>query len=271
MKVLTVEKRKVDAKALRYQVADPDRDFNLVVDRDTDVMVGGELVVSYRVLEILPVDLLRACQSIEYNETARTDGLVTRSRTFGFLPRVTLRRDFCTSSSMSTQHPEEHAIFCDTARMASAAYRMANPRRWERQSKALEAVLPEWRIAGTPFTSGIVNQSNSLRYHKDAGNFADLWSVMVAFSADIEGGLLAVPELDLAFSFARPAMIMFDGASLVHAVTPIARRSSMAYRYSIVFYAMKAMCNCLAAPEELARIRRVKTAREIARVKGPAK
>lgn len=268
MKKLDVERRKVDARALKFRGAQA-TDFEHLVEESVDVVVDGALGIAFRVLPAVPPGLLEACQAIAYQETARTDGLVTQSRTLGSLPRVTLRRDFCTKASMATQHPAEHAVFCRAAAAAAKVYRDANPASFERQEQEVARVLSEWRLPGAPaFTSGIVNKNNSLRYHCDSGNFKGLWSAMYAFSFDTTGGELVVPELGLAFSFARPALILFDGAANIHGVTPIVRKSSMSYRYSIVFYAMKQLCNCLPAAGELQRIRQVKTRREIDRAAG---
>jgi len=260
-----VQRRAVDVKALKFRGAQAS-DYERLVEEDEDVLVGGELVVAFRMMKPADVWGLRnACNAIEFQNTARTDGLVTESRTFGSLPRVTLRRDFCTKASMATQHPAQHEVLCEYARKADAVYRATNPGRYAHQEQAVSAVLPEWRIPGTAFTSGIANRNNTLRYHRDSGNFKGLWSAMYALCFDTEGGVLAMPELGLGFSFQKPALIMFDGADVAHGVTPIVRRSSMSYRYSVVFYAMKAMCNCLPMADELLRIQRVKTKRAVDR------
>jgi hypothetical protein len=88
---------------------------------------------------------------------------------------------------------------------------------------------------------------------------------MYAISHDCAGGYLAVPELNIGFSFDRPALIMFDGQGLIHGVTPLEKRSKEAYRYSVVYYALQQMCKCGTLDEELARIRKVKTQRELKR------
>jgi hypothetical protein len=61
---------------------------------------------------------------------------------------------------------------------------------------------------------------------------------------------------------------MFDGQSVLHGVTPITKTNPDAVRYSIVYYSLQQIWNCLPLSEEVARIRNLKTKRERARAKG---
>lgn len=268
MRRITADRRSIESAKLKFRGAE-DGDYDRVMSASCNVWVGGDLAVAFRQLEETPADLVRAFLDTKYGETARTAGLVTRSRVLGFQPRVTIRRDYCTQASMAWDQPNEHGVFLKYARLAAAEYRQADVVRFDRQLQLVSSqVLPEWRIEGTPFTSGIVNQDNPLRYHHDAGNFRDGWSCMYAVAHDCSGGLLVLPELRLAFSFERPALIMFDGAGLLHGVTALGKRSVQAWRYSVVFYALQGMCKCLSAQDELLRIRRLRVARENKRAGG---
>jgi hypothetical protein len=257
----------VDVARLKFRGAEAG-DYDKVVGESVNVVLGGRLAVAFRQLPELPQDLVSAFFATNYGETARTAGLVTRSRVLGAQPRVTIRRDYCTQASMSWEQPAEHAVYLRYARLAAAEYKRADSERYARTERLVSRVLPEWRIEGTPFTSGIVNQDNPLRYHHDVGNFRDGWSCMYAVAHDCAGGLLVLPELRLAFSFERPALIMFDGAGLLHGVTALEKHSVQAWRYSVVFYALQGMCKCLSAQEELSRIRRLRVARENKRAGG---
>lgn len=261
MKRIDVERLEVDAAALKFRGA-TGADFDQVIVQSVDVYSRGEFLAAYRRLPKMPADLLGAFKATRYGETARTAGLVTRSRTLGFAPRVTIRRDYCTQASLAHEQPAVHEVYMEYARRAAAEYEKINPSRYARAMGLVSQALPEWRIAGTPFTSGIVNSDNPLRYHHDAGNFKEVWSCMYALASDCAGGVLAMPELRLGFSFAEPGLIMFDGAGLLHGVTAIERRSALAYRYSVVFYGLQQMCNCLSEADELQRIRKVRMVRE---------
>ena len=243
-------------------------DFHTLLEDSTQVYVDGKLRIHFEVLPAVPGDLLRAFQTIDYGETFRTNGLKVQSRTIGSLPRVTIRRDFCTQSSLTHAHPEANAIFTSYAYKADARYCAVNPVLYEKHREVVNQVKQCWRIGGTVFTSGIANHDNALDYHLDQGNFPDLWSAMYAVSYDCAGGYLSVPELDLGFSFERPSLIMFDGQGLLHGVTPLEKRSKEAYRYTVVYYAMQQLCHCGTPEEELDRIRKVRTEREVRRSKG---
>lgn len=91
---------------------------------------------------------------------------------------------------------------------------------------------------------------------------------MLVFKRDIVGGHLSCPEYGLGFKLKNNSLLMFDGQSILHGVTPIQKKSASAYRYSIVYYSLQQMWKCMSVDEELARIRNKKTEREIKRAKG---
>jgi hypothetical protein len=128
-------------------------------------------------------------------------------------------------------------------------------------------VLNEWAIRDTPFTSGIINKNNPLKYHFDAGNFRGMYSCMVGFKQDVGGGFLALPDYGVAVEIAHNSVFMFDGQEILHGVTPIRRLSTKAFRYTIVYYSLQQIWKCLPLDGELARIRKLKTEREEKRLR----
>ena len=129
-----------------------------------------------------------------------------------------------------------------------------------------EKVLGEYKIPKTPFTSGIVNKDNQLKYHFDTGNFKEVYSAMLVLKRDIAGGHLSIPEFDMGIELKNNSLFMFDGQGLLHGVTPIFKKTARAVRYSIVYYSMRQMWNCLPITDELIRIRKKKAERENNRV-----
>lgn len=77
-----------------------------------------------------------------------------------------------------------------------------------------------------------------------------------------------MPEYGVGVSLPHNSVFMFDGQSVLHGVTPITKTSNQAVRYSIVYYSLQQIWNCLPLSEEVARIRNVKTQRERRRAKG---
>lgn len=264
MRELRTQRREVDQKALRYRTAQPS-DWDTLIEESTRIYDGDELKIVYEVLPAIPEDLLTAFKSINsyYLKGARAEGLQVHSRVIGFQPRLALRRDYCTRASMSWDYPKSHDTFMRYALKASEIYREQVPLAYAAQASMLfEKVKPEWRIPGTVFTSGIANWDAPLHYHTDTGNFPGTWNAMYALTFDCDGGQLSLPEYGLGFSFKRPAYIIFPAQDVLHGVTPLQKRSRLAYRYSVVYYALALMCHCLSAQEEVVRIQKIRTVRE---------
>lgn len=64
-----------------------------------------------------------------------------------------------------------------------------------------------------------------------------------------------MPEYNIGFECAHNTAMMFDGQESLHGVTPIKRESEMSRRYSIVYYSLRQIWNCLPLDEEIARLR----------------
>lgn len=242
-------------------------DFSRVISGNTLLVVNGVPSALYLKLDDWDfTELVTVLQSIEYQQSERTGGLKTTSRVFGFQPRVALRRDYCTATSLAYQDSHANSVVSSFAPRIEGLYREFFPAVQQKHAAlASEKILPEWKIPNSAFTSGIINKNNPLKYHYDSGNFEDVCSCMLGFKRDIGGGYLAMPEFDLAFEVADNSLSIFDGQSILHGVTPLKRLTPHAYRYTIVFYTLKGMWNCEPLDAEIARIRKKKTERELKR------
>lgn len=211
--------------------------------------------------ETLP--LKWAVKTIKYHTGKRTLGLTSTSRIFGFRPRITIRQDFCSSSSMSMEHPKQHEIIAKFGEEFSLLYAQHAPKAFlGHREQVVNSVRKDWIMPNTIFTSGIVNKNNPLKYHFDAGNFKDCMSCMVVFRKDIDGGRLSIPEFNCKFELEDNSFFLFDGQSILHGVTPIKRLRESSYRYSVVYYSLQQIKHCLPADEECKRIRSIKKNRE---------
>ena len=134
-------------------------------------------------------DLLDAVRELRYIEDFRTDGMRSRSRTFGSQARIPLRRDFASVAASAREHPRAYSVLREWAGKVSALFHEYHSEQAQRQSEQLQReVLPCWRLPGDMYTSGIVNDRYSLWYHRDAGNIPDSWNAMVVLSCDLNGG-----------------------------------------------------------------------------------
>lgn len=262
MKNINASRRALDLEQYKMRSAQ-EADYASLITESTLIYEGDTLMIAYVELDMDCRDVVEALQTITYEKNTRTSGLVTTSRIFGFNPRNTLRKDFCSATSLAREQPEKHAVIAAYAAKVGEYYERLNPDLYsQHQQTTQEHVIGDYRIKESPFTSGIINKNNPLKYHFDTGNFADVWSGMLVFKRDIEGGYLSVPQYDIGFELKHNSLLMFDGQGLLHGVTPIKRMSKAAFRYSIVYYSLRQMWNCLPITDELLRIRKLRTERE---------
>ena len=236
-------------------------DYEELVTEDTIVIDedSKEIVAVYTQLEGSTKEIMRALETIKYSVGTRTNGLKTTSRIFGYTPRVAIRNDFCSATSLAVESPKEHAIICNHAKKMAQMYSDFSEETYKKHLDTAESrVLEDYRIEGTPFTSGIINKNNPLKYHFDSGNFKSVYSAMAVFKYKIKGGHLAMPQYNIAFECADNTAMMFDGQEILHGVTPIKRESESSRRYSIVYYSLRQIWNCLPLDEEVARVRQRK-------------
>ena len=271
MKILQVTKRKLDIKEYKNRSA-LESDYQTMIDEPCLVYVNGELVVAY----LEPEDkegflepARNACRDIQYQTDYRSNGMKTTSRIFGFEPRKALRKDFCGAAIMSRDQPAHHNAILNAGKTVGRAYEKVNPDLYAKHTTMTdENVEDDYQIEGVPFTSGIINKNNPLKYHFDSGNYRNVWSGMITFRSGVAGGHLSCPELGVGFALRDKTTLNFDGQSLLHGVTPLTMVGSNPERFTVVFYSLRQMWSCLPVDEEVIRIREKRTQREINRWKG---
>jgi hypothetical protein len=267
--VLRVEARrhKVDPERFRGAYAD-ERHVGRVIAEPCVVHVDGDerpSAVYMELAERLP-RAVAALRRIRFSETARTSGMRSKSRTFGYAPKLTVRgEETCRTAALAQEDPAAHEAIAELARVVEDAYRQANPELYGEHEQTVAKVLPEWRLGGGVFTSGIINRNNKLPYHYDRGNFADCWSNMLVFKSACSGGDLVCPELDLCFRLRDHSLFMFDGQAILHGVSPFRLTRRDGWRFSIVFYSLQQMWRCETKDEGVELAQRRRTERERAR------
>lgn len=268
----TVVRRRESLVFSAYRVRSAaDTDYDLLLRRATIVLDvdSGKPVIAYFPLDAEPAyaPTLAAIESalhrIKYQTNFRTSGLPTTSRIFGYHPRVTIRNDYCGATSLALEMPSEHAAIAAGVELIGPIYQAVAPDVYERHCTiSAEKVLPDYSLAGSAFTSGIVNQNNPLKYHFDSGNFDGVWSAMLGFKRSIANGYLVLPAYRLALEIADRSLTMFDGQGILHGVSPFRLLRPDARRHTIVYYSLKGMWQCRPLGEEIARIRKLRTERE---------
>lgn len=270
MKIIEAKKKELNLKDWIKRSA-KESDYSTLIEEPCVITENGKVKIIYDFLQEDTTDVQQALKRIKYTTGKRSRGLVSTSRIFGYRPRNEMRQDFCSSTSLASEHPKEHNVIASLALKLEPFYAKFNPEQYEQHKKeSEEKIKKNWRIGSKSiYTSGIINKNNPLKYHFDTGNFVDVYSTMIVFKHDVEGGFLSVPEYDLGFKLPNNSIFLFDGQGLLHGVTPIKQLSKDAYRFSVVYYTLKRMWQCLEVTEELARIRQQKTVRERTRLDNP--
>ena len=260
---IEVQRREIQLEDYKMRSA-VEADYDQFIDSSAFIYESGKLIVAYIELDNDCSKVVEALKTVEYRKDFRTDGLATNSKVFGFMPRNTIRRDFCTVSAMASESPDAHALVCAYGEdVCDQFYEAVNPVLYAEHKRQTETnVVGDFRIKQSVFTSGIINYNNPLKYHFDTGNFKDVWSNMLVFKHRVAGGFLSTPQFGLGFKLRHNSLFMFDGQSILHGVTPINRQSPDAFRYSVVYYSLRQMWNCEPLGAEVARIKKLKTERE---------
>jgi hypothetical protein len=260
MKIIHANKREIDVKQYRFRRAD-EKDCSQLVDEDALIYIDGKLAIVYiaQVSEDMTA-FYDALTKIRYDKSTRTSGLVTTSRIFGYAPRNVLRNAPCRATSLAGDSPEHHTAIMRAAAIAAKYYRKHNPElAGHHQQLTDEKVLGNYRMGDSMFTSGIINDNNPLLYHFDAGNYRGVYSAMFGFKKGIEGGYLAMPEIDTHLKISDRSLSLFDGQGILHGVTPIKKVHPDAKRYTIVYYSLQQMWNCETPGTELEILRNRRT------------
>ena len=256
MKTIKLNKRNIDLKSLKFKKPSS-TDFSHVIREDCIVETEGNLPMLYMKADLDEKKLLDCFRATKCTDSVRTSGLKTLSACLGYKPRVKMKDDFCSMAAMASNSPMEHETFLEYSRQMASIYKKKFPKIYKSHMDSLKRkdkeVLADYIIQKTPFTSGIVNKNNPLKYHKDQGNIRNTLSCMIVLKNDVTGGYLSLPEYDVAFEVASSTIFFFNGQDILHGVTPFRLISSRGYRYSVVFYTLENMWKCLPIDEEIKR------------------
>jgi hypothetical protein len=265
LKKIQLENHDYDEKALIRRAA-LETDTKITYSENGVYELGGQPVLIYGKLELKHEAIAWAIKTLVYQTSTRTNGLKTNSRIFGYRPRNPLRADFCSTTSMALTHPKHHEVICEFGKLLNEIYTQYAPGAAAKHDELLSRVAPGWTIPGTRFTSGIVNANNQLKYHHDGGNFDGVMSCMFVLKSRCEGGHLSIPQFNAKWELHDQSFLLFDGQAILHGVTPMKMLNKNGYRYSVVYYALKEMENCLPPEEEIKRVRIQKMEKEKNRV-----
>lgn len=232
----------------------------IYVDEDTN-----EIILAYFPMEEEVNLLRRSVLGIKYGTNKRSNGIENLSRTFGMSPRkVFAQRESCKPSGLALEQPTEHAVLVSFANKFQKMFEEFAPEVYAKDRATLEdsGIGDEWRMTDDSlWTSGVVNKSSTLPYHRDSFNY-NTWSAMPVVRRDMKGGYLNFPEYGITCACRDGWVLFFCGHQYVHGVTPMTPTKPDAYRYSIVYYALRGMKDCFTYAVETAKGRENRTNRE---------
>jgi hypothetical protein len=194
-------------------------------------------------------------------------GFSNQSRTFGMAPRKAMQsRESCRPATLAVAQPEEHAVLIAFASKFASLFREFAPHLFEKDVATIadSGIDEEWKMTDDAlWTSGVINKSSQLPYHRDAQNFAT-WSAMPVVRRNMAGGYLHFVEHDAVVACRDGWVLFFPGYRYVHGVTPMENKdiTKDSYRYSVVYYALKGMKDCFTYAVETALGQKTRTDRE---------
>lgn len=275
LEVVTRDWKPDISEGVRFQyAADPPPDALIITD---DVVLldetGDTVGAVVNVPEARAGVLFRHFAGVAWADTKQTSsqsrlsGIRNANRTFGAMQPVPLRRrPGCSRCTFNADHPAALHALEDVARLLWRAFDAAAPEAAAaHQTLVRKKIHRDWWFGGTPWTSGIINQTAALPYHRDAGNLKGAWSAQLTVRRNVVGGLLHLPEYGVYLDCSHRQAMVFRGQSAWHGVTPISVTAPRAARYSIVFYAKSGIQACGPAADEARRAALARTAREDAR------
>jgi hypothetical protein len=234
----------------------------IIFDADT-----GEPIAAHLKLPTKTTELLRwAVETIDipFGGVARKGtGLTTQSRTFGMAPRKPIQlRDACKPTSLASDAPLQNAALAQVSMEMGEMLAEFAPHIYAESYETMQQVDKDWKLTEESiWTSGVVNWTAQLPYHRDGFNF-DTWAAMPVVRSGVDGGHLHIPEYDITLACRDGYASFFCGLRLVHGVTPMTVVKENGYRCSIVYYALRGMKDCFTHAIEQRRAGRKRTSRE---------
>ena len=188
---------------------------------------------------------------------ARASGILAKEQWFGFIPPDELKRRFATNRSSLYAKNADLGFMLEnlTPMLWEVLKEIAPDQTRDHEDLVRKLIHKDWLLCDTPFTSGIINHTNVLPYHKDSGNLGESWSMMLALRKGDSGGQLHIPEFEETLAIPDCSLTFFNGQQYWHGVTPVCLRDKDAYRFTMVWYVKNRIKDCRSQKEELHRAR----------------
>jgi len=165
----------------------------------------------------------------------RLAGFTAPHRTFGWAPPQVLRQRYATTAAMA----DEPALAAALTALGAAVWPLVAqhlPEAAAAHQVALQRAISRRWVIGDHWTSGIVNRTVALPYHRDRGNVTGCLSAMVCWRQGVAGGFLHLPDYGVSLAVPDRSLVVFSGATVTHGVTPLDTPEGAGHRYTAVWY-----------------------------------
>lgn len=189
---------------------------------------------------------------------SRLNGMRYENRVFGTTAPSPLRRRYgCSYAQFNQDYPQAYGVLEKLTKLWWQVFEREWPEKAQ-QHKALvdENIHSDWLIAGVGWTSGIINNTAALPYHRDSANVKGTISAMLCLRNRVGGGGLHLPEYDVTLGIPDGSLTIFDGQDVWHGVTPLVNERPDGYRFTIVWYTKAGIRACGCADDEALRAAR---------------
>ena len=259
MEVLHVNKSEINFDHL-LKTTPKKTDCARIINKDCIIYEGGKAIIIYKIIDSEKINKLKKIvNKIKFTKSARSNGIASQAAIFGSLPRVPNRNNYCRITADTKNQKQSSAAVMDFSLIINEIYKELLPEQYEMNLKIIdENVEKEYLIKNTPFTTININVNHAIKYHRDTGNFKNVYSNVLIIKEGIIGGNLICPEYNIGFEQGDGALILFDGQAIIHGVTPIKQIEENGFRSSCVFYSLATMKNCYPYELELERIKEIR-------------
>lgn len=194
-------------------------------------------------------------------EGPRASGIAYAQRTFGTSAPSPIRRRYgCAPNSTNLDYPELGKALDHLATVWHEMFFSFDAEQAEKHTEIVNKnIHRDWQMDGAPWTSGVINRTAALPYHRDSGNLIGSWSVMLAIRRGVAGGHLHLPEYDVLLGIPNNSVTFFDGQGTWHGVTPFEMERKDAYRFTLVWYSKTLCRSCGPKEQETERAQKAAT------------
>lgn len=178
----------------------------------------------------------------------------TPSQIVGFADRSP-RFPYCRQTVYTNRYPDRMTDLLPCLQALDTLFASRLPHRHAAQQAMIDQTSTDFYFPGTTFTTVTVNRNWQTALHRDAGDLAAGFGVMLCLRAgQYTGGLYVMPAFGVAVDLQAGDVILSDVHEW-HGNTALAGDESRYERITMVCYYRQKMIECLSMAEEVRRVR----------------